>query len=186
MNITLQFSTTADSPANWASALIRRMCHSPFSHVDFVLDDGNLLGASDNPTAPFVVGNPRGVAIRPVNYQAFGVRRQMVICTNKAGIILDFAKSQLGKPFDSGALQDFFSENFPGHRDWRENGRWFCAELVIWAFERALYWQTDLLWPKNRVSPTDIFLIFLTDPNWVNRETFWSPVQGLTLGGREH
>lgn len=183
--VILQFSTSEDSLANWASALIRRLCHSPFSHVDFSLPGNELLGASDNPHAPVLMGNPRGVAIRPWNYQSFGIRRQMVIETNKADSIITMAKSQLGKPFDSTALHDFFSDSFPGMRDWRENGHWFCAELVIWAFEQAGYWHHDLLWPKNRVSPTDIFLIFLTDQNWVNRATFWSPVMGMQIGAHE-
>ncbi len=185
--IVLQFSTTADSLANWASALIRRMCHSPFSHVDFCLADGTLLGASDNPTAPVLVGNPRGVAIRPADYQDFGTRRQMLIRTDKADAVIGAAMSQMGKPFDSSGLHDFFSDSFPGARDWRDNGTWFCAELVVWAFEAGGYWKpTELLWPKNRVSPTDIFLVMMFDPCWVNRETFWSPVHGLTLGRHEH
>lgn len=185
--IVLQFSTTQDSLSNWVSALIRRLCHSPFSHVDFVLDDGSLLGASDNAQAPVLKGNPRGVAIRPPDYQAFGVRRRMVIKTDKADAIVNCALTQLGKPFDSSALHDFFNDAFPGVRDWQENGRWFCAELVIWAFETGGYWlPTELLWPKNRVSPTDIFLIFLMDSNWSNRDTFWSPIHNLVLGLKEH
>jgi hypothetical protein len=183
--IVLQFSTTTNSLSNWASALIRRMCHSPFSHIDFLLADGSLLGASDNPSAPVLRGNPRGVAIRPGQppYQEFGVKRQMVIQTSKASAILDAAMTQLGKPFDSDALHDFFSDSFPGVRDWRDKGMWFCAELVVWCFEEAGYWQPkELLWPKNRVSPTDIFLIFMFDPNWSNRETFWSPVHIISHG----
>ena len=187
--VVLQFSTTINSLSNWASALIRRMTHSPFSHIDIVLDDGSLLGASDNPMAPVLRGNPRGVAIRPGSppYQEFGVRRQMVIRTPKADAIIDMAMSQLGKPFDASALSDFISDDFPGVRDWRNNGTWFCAEWVIWSFETAGYWApAELLWPKNRVSPTDIFLIFMFDTNWVNRDTFWSPVHGMTLGTKEH
>lgn len=183
--VVLQFSTTTNSLANWASALIRRMCHSPFSHIDFVLEDGSLLGASDNPSAPVLMGNPRGVAIRPgvPPYQEFAVRRQMIIQTAQASSVIEAAMSQLGKPFDGEALHDFFSDSFPGVRDWRDNGTWFCAELVIWAFETGKYWYPrELLWPKNRVSPTDIFLIFLMDNNWSNRETFWSPVHILAHG----
>ncbi len=165
------------------------MCHSPFSHIDFVLEDGNLLGASDNPGAPVLRGNPRGVAIRPGQppYQDFGVRRHMVIRTPKAGAIIDKAMGELGKPFDASALSDFLSDDFPGVRDWRNKGMWFCAEYTVWCFEDVGYWRPqELLWPKNRVSPTDIFLIFMFDPNWVNRETFWSPVHGVTLGKWEH
>jgi len=184
--LVLQFSTSEDSISNWGSALIRRMCHSPFSHIDLVLPDGNLLGASDHPDAPVVSGNPRGVAIRPPGYQPFGTRRQMIIRTKRAEAIRSAIMSQLGAPFDSSALLDFISDAFPGLRDWRDSGTWFCAELIIWGFETGSYWAPkSLLWPKNRVSPTDIFLIFMFDPNWLNRDEFWSVIPGLKLGNKE-
>ena len=185
--ITLQFSTTQSSLGNWASALIRRMTHSPFSHVDIVTPDGHLLGASDSPDAPVIEGNPRGVAIRPQHYQAFGYRRRMIIQTGKAPPIYQAAYSQIGKPFDGDALQDFISDSFPGYRDWRDTGHWFCAELAVWAFETGGYWlpMTELPWPKNRVSPSDLFLIFLMDANWLNRETFWDRIEGLSLDSKE-
>jgi hypothetical protein len=69
--IHLLFSTSTA----WQSAVIRRICHSPFSHLDVVLPDGNLLGSSDSPKAPHIEGNPRGVAVRPPEYQEFGIRR---------------------------------------------------------------------------------------------------------------
>jgi hypothetical protein len=64
--------------------------HSPFSHVDFVLSDGNLLGASDQgPHSPVITGNPCGVAIRPSDYQVFGPGKcTAVIQTDKADLII--------------------------------------------------------------------------------------------------
>src|SRR4029077_1703728 len=98
--LTFRFSTSENTAANWASAAIRRLCHSPFSHVDYLLPDGNLLGASDQgPKSPCIAGNPQGVAIRPPHYQKFGIRRDMAPGTDRAEEILNVAKTQLGKPF---------------------------------------------------------------------------------------
>ena len=174
---------------NWGSSLIRRTNHSPFSHVDIVLEDGNLLGASNNPVAPTVdqypLSNAAGVAVRPPCYQAFRYRRQMVIVTPRAADVRLLALTQLGKGFDNGSLKEFISDSFPGERDWRLDDHWFCAELVVWAMEAANIFDGDISWPKNRVSPTDILLLMLTDRRWVNKATFWQPIPGLTLGPNE-
>jgi hypothetical protein len=166
---------------NWASPLIRRLCHSPFSHVDFVLPDGNLLGASNQGKgSPCIEGNPSGVAVRPPDYQPFGIRRNMIIETDKAQFILAAALSQLGKPFDNGALYRFLSEGVAHTRDWRDPDMWFCAEMPPWAFERGAYWwPEELIWPKDRFTPTDLIMLFQMDPNFVNRKTFWDKVSDM-------
>jgi hypothetical protein len=170
---------------NWASGMIRRSCHSPFSHVDLVMKDGNLLGASDYQDAPVISGNARGVAIRPPDYGPFAYRRQMQIKTPRADDVINVAATQLGKHFDNGSLWDMISDHFPGQRDWRMDDSWFCAELVLWAMEASAVFGGPLRWPKNRVSPTDILMLFLTDARWVNRDQFWHPVPGLKLGPNE-
>ena len=120
-SVVLQFSTTVNSIANWYSILIRRICHSPFSHVDLVLPDGGLLGASDSPNTPVLEGNPRGVAVRPPDYEEFGLRCQAIIETPAADAVIAAARSQLGKPFDGGALDAFLSAFDVGAVDnWRD------------------------------------------------------------------
>jgi hypothetical protein len=163
---------------NWASPLIRRLCHSPFSHVDFVLPDGNLLGASNQGVGtPCIEGNPCGVAVRPPDYQDFGIRRNMIIKTDKAQFILAAAYAELGKPFDNDALWRFIGEG-AFTRDWRDPAMWFCAELVPHCFERGAYWYPEeLIWPKDRFSPTDLILLFQMDPNFINRKTFWDELK---------
>jgi hypothetical protein len=194
--VTIQFSTTASKPFFWvgwknrASFLIRMMGHSPFSHGDFALEDGNMLGASDQgPGSPCIKGNPCGVAIRPPGYQQFGMRRRMVIRTPLADRIIERASSQLGKPFDKQGLHNFLSP-WKGDRDWRDPDQWWCSEMIVWAFEKEGYWDVilgdlELPWPKDRVSPTDVLMIFLLDPGWINRDTFWKPVPGLKLDENE-
>jgi hypothetical protein len=112
------------------------------------------------------------------------MRRQMILKTDKAGAILDFAMSQLGKPFDRTALHNFLSPALPGARDWRDPDQWFCSELVLCSLENGGYFKqilgkSQLPVPKNRVSPNDLLEILLLDPNWVNRDTFWDQVEGL-------
>src|SRR6266705_4849240 len=119
--VVIQFSTAAPSsfwpftkgwPNRWSKA-IRCLGHTYFSHADLLLPpfefEGKtyidcLLGASNNPGAPIIYGNPRGVAVRPSDYQSFGIRRRMILKTDRADAILAFAYAQVGKPFDSGAL----------------------------------------------------------------------------------
>jgi hypothetical protein len=132
--------------------------------------------------SPYMVGNPQGVAIRPHNYQKFGYRRDMILKTPLAEAVIQAAVDQLGKPFDSTSLWDFLTDHFPGERDWKNPDAWFCAELKIYALEKAgFFTPRQLMWPKNRVSPTDLLLLLLMDERWVNRDTFWSPIAGLVL-----
>lgn len=190
----LQFSTAEDSFANWASAAIRRLNHSPFSHIDLVLPhddkwpDGSCLGASNQgPHSPCILGNPEGVAIRPPDYQGFGYRRHMILKTDRADDVIAGAMKELGKPFDSSALWDFLGDSFPSDeiRDWRNPDMWFCAELKCCKLEDGGFYPYRLPWPKNRVSPTDILIAELMDERWINRDTFWQPVPNLKLGKME-
>jgi len=144
------------------SLWICRLTHSPFSHVDCVLEDGNLLGASDNPYAPVIRGNARGVAIRPPEYQRFAVRRNVTIRTSdrRANRFYDFCMAQLGKPFDSEALKPsvFLSPQFH-NRDWRTDDKWFCAELAGRATEVAPLLDWTIPGIKNRITPADLILL---------------------------
>lgn len=167
--ITLQFSTSLE----WQSAIIRRITHSPFSHVDFILDDGSCLGASD----------PGGVIIRPADYQLFGIRRRATIYTEKADAIIDRAKSQIGKPFDGDALHAFLSPPVEiATRDWKCEDHWFCSELAAWAFEEECFWPYSLIIAKKYISPPDLLL--LLNP-YIDVEQFWKLIPELKLGQKE-
>ena len=202
--LTVQFSTTQwfiDPPHSWwppkglwdiakvrwankSSWMIRKGCHSVFSHMDFVLDDGSLLGSSNMGIgSPVIKGNPCGVAIRPPDYQKpWGLRRRMILNTDRADDIIAMALTQLGKPFDNSAIFTFMSKWTPRPaRNWHIDDAWFCAEYCTWAEETGGYWKRRLIWPKDRVSPTDNLLLFVTDPHFVNYETFWDPIPGLKL-----
>lgn len=164
--VTLQFSTSLE----WQSALIRRICRSRFSHVDLVLADGRLLGASD----------PGGVAIRPVDYQPFGIRRQAVVATPLADAIYTAALSQLGKPFDHDALFQFLTGALAP--PWLMPDRWFCSELVAWAFESRGFFRYPLAVNLGRITPQE--LILLLNP-YFDVIRFERRIEGLALGPQE-
>jgi hypothetical protein len=199
-HIVLQFSTSAPTSflpfregwENRYSKVIRILGHTYFSHVDFVTEDGGMLGASDNPQAPIIAGNSRGVAIRVPDYQSFGIRRRMILKTPQAPVILAFARSQIGRPFDASALSPkvFLSDPFVGSvesRDWRNTNKWFCAEYSVWCFEEGDYWGTGVRCPiiKNRITPADEYMVFMMDPNFINRDSFFDPMQDLKMGAYE-
>ncbi len=185
--VVIQFS----SSTAWQSALIRKVCHSNFSHVDLRITEGEwegaLIGASDQgPKSPYLAGSPRGVAIRPPDYQDFHIRREAFIKTPVADKVYANAISQLGKKFDDSALGKFIGE--PDYdRNWRVDDCWFCSELVAWCFETAGYWAPKTtFWPKDRISPNDLLAWFMWDENWTNRDTFMATrPENVKLGEKE-
>ncbi len=215
--VVIQFSTAAPASfvpfskgwSNRYSKAIRMLGHTYFSHADFLIDvatacawlhripsdfhfDYALLGASNNPSAPVISGNPRGVALRPPDYQSFGMRRRMVLMTPHADEILAYAWKQVGRPFDSGALSPkvFLADPFLGSvesRDWRDPTQWFCEELIVCCFEQGNYWGKGVKVPtkKNRLTPADGLLIHMMDPNFVNRDTFYDPIPDVQMGPYE-
>jgi uncharacterized protein YycO len=115
--ITLQFVTES----GWQSALIRWFTWSDYSHVDFLLADGSLLGARLD----------GGVKIRPSNYANF--KAKGIYQIEAPGTVLDYAKKQLGKPYDARGILNFGLHR----RNWRDESAWFCSELVAAAFEQG-------------------------------------------------
>lgn len=194
--VTLRFSRAA--PPTWrerwrdkmpfdVSLWICRLTHSPFSHVDLLTDDGYLLGASDNLHAP-VIGpksNPRGVALRPQDYQRFAVRRDVVIPTTaeRKKRFTDFCMAQLGKPFDSGALSPFafLSPNF-AERDWRIDDLWWCAELMGRASEMAPLLDWPIPGIKNRITCADLILLLAPLYDFSKAK---EPIMGLAMDRNE-
>ncbi len=131
--ITLQFSAQA-KPGSWA---IRKFTWSEYSHVDFVLPDGTLLGAT----------GAKGVAIRPA--EQYSACDRFVV--DAPASVLDIAASQQGKPYDWPAILGFVTQH-----NWQQENAWFCSELVFWAFNQA---GCPLLRaPKHRITPRDLLL----------------------------
>lgn len=122
-----------------------------YSHVDFVLPDGTLLGARSDK----IGGKPPGVQIRPPNYDTW--LRRTVVAKEVSAVTLDrcmgLAYSQIGKPYDKTAIW-----GFAAGRDWRADDSWFCSELVTWIFETAEVFPS-LIIPANKIFPGESLAI---------------------------
>jgi hypothetical protein len=131
------------------SALIRAYGHGWCSHVDAVLEDGNLLGAR-------LAG---GVAVRAPGYASFS-RSQIVEMPCAPGIaeaFYGFVRSQVGKRYDLLAIAAFAVD-----RDWRDDNAWFCSELAGRALEVSRYFEHRLATQANRLTPPDLLLLCST------------------------
>lgn len=149
------------------------------------MPDGNLLGASDSPHAPFIEGNPGGVAIRPPDYQPFAIRRiaNVYVPARVETRFYELMRAQLGEPFDNKAMHAVFQPDSSAVRDWKDASAWFCSELKAWGFEEAGALDVPPLISKNRVTPADLLLII--SHLVANAETFWDRIPGLVLGPHE-
>ena len=104
------------------AALIRAVTWSPWSHV--VIVDGDEAIEAVWPAVRVV---PVTKVLASHGRYAFAD----LPCTDPAAVIAA-ARSQVGKPYDLSALFGLLA-----HRDWQEEDRWFCSELVAWAFDQG-------------------------------------------------
>src|SRR5207248_419249 len=101
-----QFSTSAA----FTSRIIRILTCSQFSHTDLVLPGEGLLGASGPDTSIKDLG---GVLIRPFNPWPYldPPRIATVQCREEvARKTIEFARSQIGQPFDKKAMYAFLRD----------------------------------------------------------------------------
>jgi hypothetical protein len=154
-----QFSTSLA----FASTVIRRLTHSEFSHIDLILPHEGLLGVSGPDNTPPV--DPGGVRIRPFNAWPYKFQPKVarVQCADEVvRKTIEFAKSQIGKPFDNGALYHFLRDRAglkPIGRNWRDPDKWFCSELQVRALEVGGLFSYPLIVLKDVVSPQDVLLL---------------------------
>lgn len=136
--IQLQFSTTKTI----ASRLIRWRDWSNYSHVDFVMPDGRLLGALPN----------GGVQIRDDHPVINKLILSIYVTDSQYEDIVSALVSQINKPYDyAGVVGLVFN------RDWEEEDKWFCSEFIMYGFKHG---GINLLRTNNlsRISPKDILL----------------------------
>jgi hypothetical protein len=157
--IKIQFSTSKA----FSSDVIRRLTHSPFSHVDLIVPEG-LLGVSGKDDSIHDLG---GVMVRPMNawpYLTTPKVARLQCADEVAAAVIAAGRSQLGKPFDDSALWSFFQdqavEQIIGKpRDWRDTKQWFCSEWLIWSVEQGGLFPYELVVAKNRITPADVLLM---------------------------
>jgi hypothetical protein len=135
-----------------------------FSHVDMILPTGELLGARTD----YPINGKAGVQIRPWDYGKSTWVRQVVMelaaTPEQEALFYNYARLQLGKPYDKLAILAFFTE-----RDWREPDAWFCDELLLACTEQAGLCPTLYL-PNNKFNPTGAACI-------------WSALGAKVVGG---
>lgn len=151
----IQFSTSTA----FASGVIRRLTHSPFSHVDIIVP-GGLLGVSGKDDSLNDIG---GVRVRPTPAWPYLTPPKVahIACSDEVTAhVIAAAKSQVGKPFDTTAMWSMLDDQATEKiRNWRDPNQWFCSELVAWSLETGGLFPYQLAIMKNRVSPADILLI---------------------------
>jgi hypothetical protein len=113
-----------------SSAAIAWMSAGLFSHVDAILPDGSLLGSRSDR----ILGIDPGVRVRPPAYEKWPHRVIFQLSANdaQAAAFYDFLNGEIGKPYDKLAILGFAIA-----RNWREEGAWFCSELVAAGLEFA-------------------------------------------------
>ncbi len=154
-----QFST---SPA-FASGIIRRLTHSPFSHVDIIEPGIGLWGVSGLDKS---IKDPGGVRCRPFNAWPYLYPPKVARVQTTEDVVrktIEFARSQEGVPFDNSALYHFLRDRAglkPLGRDWRNPNQWFCSEYALRCPEFGGLFAYPLIVPKDVVSPNDDLIFF--------------------------
>lgn len=123
---------------------IRALTWSRFSHVALI--DGEEVIEAVWPRvriaslADVIASHSQGYAIADL------------YCADPAAAIAA-ARAQIGKPYDLGALAGILFR-----RDWQAGSRWFCSELVAWAFAQggSPLFRADAL---SRITPQHLWMI---------------------------
>ena len=141
--------------ASVSSWLIERFGGSPgdeFSHVDYVMPDGSLLGARDD----VIDGVPAGVRIRKQGYEKWRRREvlSLAVPADVAGAAMRFAVRQIGDPYDQDAIVGF-AFNRVRHAE----NHWICSALATGIVQAVNYW-TDLIVRPWQVAPNGHALAF--------------------------
>jgi hypothetical protein len=133
--IWLRFSTSNKI----GSRLIRWFTFSDWSHVDFVLPNGLLLGSRW----------PDGVAVRDRDPSERELYCRVDCPVSDA--VLAYAHEQLGKRYDSTGIVGIALR-----RPFASESRWFCSELVAASFAHAGH--PLVLGHYSRITPRDLLL----------------------------
>jgi len=146
MPITLQYV----NDGSFEDPVIEYFSHGWPTHVDVVCTDrfpaGYLLGARLS----------GGVSIRKPDYREFKRVARVTLPTtfDQDAKFWEFLKDQLGKPYDWIGVADFAVPFIPD-RNWRDESRWFCSDLIERAKEVCGLYPHPLAAPANLLTPSD-------------------------------
>lgn len=122
------------------SRLIRAATWSEYSHVDLILPSGMLIGALID----------RGVCEYPLTERlSVSTKTEIRRVGADEVVVAEFLRSQIGKRYDFTALL-----GLTFHRDWQEDSRWFCSELLAAGIEHA--GVSVVRKSANRVTPQNL------------------------------
>ena len=121
-------------PLSWA---IRFRTWSKYSHVDFVMPDGKLLGAIPN----------GGVCIHE-HRQPVEDFFELEVTPEQYTQIMNNAMSQIGKPYDFAGLFGYAIE-----RNWQDSTNWFCSEYIAGTIQPVIKLFNE---EPFKISPRDL------------------------------
>lgn len=136
--VKLIFSTSDDL----VSRAIRLYTWGDWSHVGVLLPDNTVIDS----TLTY-----KGVSQRSLEqFQSEDSKWEIIEHQGLSEELIGFMKQQIGKPYDfTGIL------GLPFRKDWENDDRWFCSELIAWAAKQA---GTPIInkdaW---RVTPQDLY-----------------------------
>lgn len=141
MSIRLQIVTEKWDPI---SAAIRYTTRSWGSHAEFIDTDSQMtLGARSKGGVRFRLAY-RDHYTRVEQFTAVGIEEAY-----------QWAMTQIGKPYDYSAIAGIALD-----RDWHDESKWFCSELVAVSFEKVDFpiLSTRPSAATYRITPRDILL----------------------------
>jgi len=139
-----------DNDTSWIGRIISFVTRSPFVHVATVVaEDGSVIE-----------GAPQGVVNNNIEtFKDFELYRVTDITPDQISKVIDFLKSELGRPYDFGAivylLWLIITFNTKARNAWDDANKWTCTELVATAFATAgIVFRDDI--PLANISANDI------------------------------
>lgn len=125
--------------------LIRLLGGGPYTHVDAVMPDGMLFGASAH----------GGVQARAADYAPVtgALVASIAVTPRQERDFWRFLQDHEGDPYDEVAFWGFVTG-----RAIHEEGRWTCSELPARALEDAKVFPRRLVFPASRISPSALLL----------------------------
>ncbi len=139
------------------SKIIEWYGHGNYVHVDAILP--RLHGKEFNEDTHLRLLGARfsgGVRIRPEGYKKFFRILQVTLPCSRVveDKFYEFLYAQIGKPYDFKAIGGFFL-----NRDWRNDAKWFCSELIAAALCHAMYFRYPLFSDSNKIDPPGLLLL---------------------------
>jgi uncharacterized protein YycO len=131
--ITLRFTY---NPTMYNRA-IRFFTWYPYTHVDLVVEAGIFISSIPGKGVHFHTKQAQSEL-----FMELDVDRNLV---------MDYMRSQLGKPYDWQGICAM-----PFRRDWQEDDKWFCSELVAAAINKA---KPTFSEKEFRITPRDIAMV---------------------------